>query len=188
MLLCYMLIMFVIGDLTAAYLPEFFHLPSMISIIIVIAAVLYMTGEFKTFIKGINALLFKKYHISYADRNRAVKLFKLLIKVTVYICIANIAMGVVFILGTLEDPAALGPMVSVLLLTFFYAALLNLIFLLPAIHLLEKRKPADTVVVISEKEVINKLLEMCFKQGITPEEILEADEIKFDTKFDTKGN
>jgi hypothetical protein len=49
----------------------------------------------------------------------------------------------------------------------------------PAIYLLEIRRNAEEKIVISEKQIIDKMLEMCYRQGITPEEILNAGEISF---------
>ena len=64
----------------------------------------------------------------------------------------------------------------------FYGLLINVVFINPAIDILESRYNADVKFVISEKQVMDKLLELCYKQGVSPEEIIEASEISFQKK------
>jgi len=83
-------------------------------------------------------------------------------------------------LAHLEDPGQLGPNLSLSLLSILYGVVINLALIYPAIHILENRPdPQPASIVISERQVIDKLLELCYKQGIPPEEILDAKEISF---------
>jgi flagellar motor component MotA len=152
---------------------------TLLTFIISVGAVIFMSGEFKTAIRGVNALLSRKYEISDAERERAVQLFGLLTKVIWITALVSFLIGLVLMLGQLDDPAALGPMLSVMLISFYYGAFINLVFIYPAIYMLRHRTPVNpTPAVISEKQVIDKLLQLCYKQGISPEEILQADEIE----------
>jgi len=138
-----------------------------------------MSGDFKIHIKATNALLSKKYVISAADKEKAIALYTLMSKVTIGTTIMLIAIGLVMMFGRLEDPNMLGPMVAVSLISLIYGAFINLM-ILPAIYILKNRPNLEPVsVLISEKQVIDKLLELCYKQGISPEEILDAKEIAF---------
>ena len=153
--------------------------PSLMPLGIVIAATVFMTGEYKTFTKSVNALLSKKYKISYEDLQRAIGLYKLLAKVIVYTTLISFVLGIIMMFGMLETPDLLGPMISVALVSVLYGLIANLVFIYPAIHILQNRENSETVKVISEKLVVDKLLELCYKKGISPEEILEADDISF---------
>jgi len=144
-----------------------------------ISGVLLMTGEGKTFIAAVNAVLSRKYVLPEVMRIRAIRLFKMMIKVVWGSAVVAIMMTVMLILVQLENPAALGPMLSVSLSSALYAALINLVFFHPAIIILENRRNEAEKIVISEKQVIDKLLELCYRQGITPEEIMNAEEIGF---------
>lgn len=155
--------------------------PTTFCFIVVFAAVIISTGGFRTFITAINALSSKKYSISAADKEKAIRLFKLLGKSVVYASILFTLMGLMLILVQLDDidPAALGPSIAVAILAVFQGAFINLALIFPAINILETRYNTEEKTVISEKQVIDKLLELCYKQGISPEEVLSADEMYF---------
>jgi len=152
-------------------------MPSLFPFVIVVIAVIIATGNRKTFIASINAILSKKYTISAANKEAAIRLYKLLGKSVTYTAAMSITAALMLMLTQLEDPSLLGPMISAALISVFYGAFINLAFIYPAIHILETRYNAEEKTVISEKQVVDKLLEMCYKQGITPEEILEATEL-----------
>ena len=157
----------------------FIHAPSLFAIVAANLAVLIMTGQFKLLIRAKNALLFKKYVISAKDKEDAIALFGLLSKITAGMTIMLTLMGMMGILWQLDNPAFLGPMISITMINLIYGALFILVFFLPSMHILKNRQNHDQQVVINEKQVINKLLELCYKQGISPEDILTADEIQF---------
>ena len=167
---------------TGRAILEVIDVPSLMPLIIVIAATIFMTGEYKTFTKSVNALLSKKYKISYEDLQRAIGFYKLLAKVVVYVTLASFVLGIILMSRMIETPDTLGPMISVALVSVFYGLIVNLVFIYPAIHILQNRENSETVKVISEKLVVDKLLELCYKKGISPEEILDADEISFGSK------
>ncbi|MCL2203733.1 MAG: hypothetical protein FWB88_07320 [Defluviitaleaceae bacterium] len=165
---------------TGFWVPaEFLDLPTMMWHIVAMTAVIIATGEFKTFTAAVNALFSKKYVLPAATQDKAVRLFRLLGKAVLFAAIIDALMNVSMILLMLDDPGALGPMLSISMLTFIYAAFINLAFVLPAVHILQHRRNAEEKIVISEKQIIDKLLELCYRQGITPEEILDASEISF---------
>lgn len=165
------------GDLTG--LAWFIHAPTMWAFILVLAGVLLVTGQFKIFVKTANALFSKKYKISAEDRARGIKLLELLKTTVIYTAVFFLFGATIAMLGDIDSLEFLGPMLSIILLIPMYAAILNLVFILPALHILKTRQNEEKPTVISEKEVINKMLELCYKQGIPPEEILGAKEINF---------
>ena len=159
----------------------FIDMPTIIFILVVNASVLIATGQFKLFIKAANAIIFKNYVLSNTNKEQAINMFKLLVKTTNYAAALNFFAATVLILSLLDDLNALGPMFSIALISVVCAIVINLIFNLPAIEILKTRKNPDEkeTLIISEKLVINKMLEMCYKQGITPEDVLNAEEIYF---------
>jgi len=159
-----------------SYLIEF---PTFFGFLIVIIAVILVTGEFRVFIAALNAILSKSYSISAADREKAIKLFKLLGRSIVYASVLFATTGVMQLLSNLDDLSTFGPALAITLLSITYGAFINLIFVYPAISILEVRYNTEEKTVISEKQVIDKLLELCYKQGISPEEIVNANEISF---------
>jgi flagellar motor component MotA len=167
------------NDFQAWGIREFLDAPTLIWFLLVLAGVITITGEFKTFVAAINALLSRKYVISAHTQERAVRLFRLMGKSVVYAIVVNITIMVALMLLQLDAPSALGPMISVALISVVYGGLFNLMLIYPAIYILELRRNADAVAFISEKQVIDKMLELCYKQGITPEEIVNASEIAF---------
>jgi len=167
------------GYYTYFYIGEFFDFPVFVWFIIVIIAVIIATGERKTFISAINALLSKKYIIPPESRYRAIKLFRTIGKAVILAAIFDMLMSFMLILLVLDDPGRLGPMISIALLAPLYAVFINFALVLPMVHILQFRRNEKEKLLISEKQVIDKLLELCYRQGITPEEILKAGEIMF---------
>ena len=158
---------------------DFVHMPSLMPFVITLTSVIMATNSRKVFIVSINAMLSKNYAISAADKEKSIRLYKMLGKTVTYTAIMTVMMGTMFMLMQLDDPSHLGPMISISLTSAFYGAFINLAFIYPAIYILETRYNAEEKRVISEKQVMDKLMELCYKQGITPEEILEATEINF---------
>jgi flagellar motor component MotA len=156
------------------------HAPTMFAFLITIIGVIFVTGQFKTCIKIINALFSKKYKISPDDTQKGISLLELLKKTTIYAATFFTMGSLMFMLGDINDLQSLGPMLSLILLIPMYAAIINLIYILPAIHILKTRQnETQKPITINEREVINKLLELCYKQGIPPEQILNAEQINF---------
>ena len=177
-LLGIVLMVLMIIDFQTEYISIFFDAATFIMFLITISAVIISQRDFKPFVASINALISKKYHISAADKEKGIRLFKLIHK-TVYatacLCVVG---GSLNMLTNLDDLAYLGPNVAVILLALLYGIIINMVFVNPAINILETRYNTEEKTVISEKQVIDKLLEMCYKQGISPEDIIGAKEIK----------
>ena len=163
-------------------LARFMDAPSLLPFILIISAIILMTGEYRTHVKAVNAIVSKKYKISYADKERAINLYRLLAKAVVYITLLQFIVGFVLMLGMHGDIYTLGPIVAVALVSVFYGVFINLVFIYPAIHILKHRENSEIAPIISEKLVVDKLLELCHKKGISPEEILNAEEINFKGK------
>jgi len=144
-----------------------------------VAAVIISTGGLKVFVMAINAILSKSYKISSADREKAVRLFKLIRKTIIYTAVLHTIIGVLLSMMQLSDIHAFMANLAISFLSIFYGALANMLLVNPAISILESRENVDEKIVISEKQVIDKMLELCYKQGVSPEEILNASEISF---------
>lgn len=167
------------GFQNADVFVEFLDAPTLFFLLLVLIAVIVMTGGFKPFIAACNAVFSKNYTLDAQIRTRAVKLFGLMRKTVIVATVWNIVMPTMLLLLQLDDPSHLGAMVSVILVSVIQATIFIFMFIDPMIHLLEAhRNPAEKVV-ISEKEVVNKLLELCYKNGIAPEDIMSAEEISF---------
>ena len=160
-------------------LMEYLDAPSLMPLIVIIGATVYMTGNYKTYTKAVNAILFANYKISQADKEKAIGLYKLLGKVVVYTTLITTMIGLVLTFGMDFALYTFGAMLAVSVIPIIYGAIINLVFIYPSIHILQNRENSETVNVISEKLVVDKLLELCYKKGVSPEEILEADDISF---------
>ena len=177
-----LLVLLVIVMEPVAHVMNFIDVPSLLPFILIMAAVIFMTGEYKTYTKSVNAILSKDYKISHADKEKAIRLYRLLGKTVVYTTVLNLTIGLGIMLGQFESVQFLGPMLSVAMVSVVYGTTINLVFIYPAIHILKNRENSETVRVISEKLVVDKLLELCYKKGITPEEILDAEDISLGGK------
>ena len=170
-------------------ITNYLNLPTLFLLLLVIAAVIIMKGGFKTFITAINAVFSKKYNISSIEKEKAVRMFKLLSKSVIYgmvlltmISVVNMMMGLDFSLFETNSLLFINVVfanIAAALISVFYGLLLNLAFFNPIVSILESRQNADVKTVISEKQVMDKLLELCYKQGVSPEDILGASEISF---------
>ena len=158
---------------------NFLDLPTLAWFAFIMTAVVVATGEARTFVAAVNALLSKKYVMSAQDKERALRLFRLLGKTVLAAAVMLTAVGVTFMLYQLADPAALGPFLAISLLSVVYGVGINMVFIYPAINILETRYNTEERTVISERQVIDKLLELCYRQGVAPEDIINANEIAF---------
>jgi len=157
----------------------FLDLATLIMLLLPICATLVISGEFGTLIKSKNALISKKYYLSNEDRVRAISLYKVLAKVVVATTIIMVVSSLIVMLRTLDDPAFIGPVLAIAFISVIYGAVLLVIFIYPAQLILKNRVNIGETRVISEKEVINKLLELCYRNNISPEEVMDADDISF---------
>ncbi|MCL1877529.1 MAG: hypothetical protein FWF80_01590 [Defluviitaleaceae bacterium] len=164
---------------TAVTPAWFIHAPTMFVYALVVSAVILITGEFKTKIRVANALFSKKYKISDEDTERGIRLLELLKISVIYTAVFFTIASTIVMMADLDNYDMLGPMIAIMLLIPMYAAMINLVLIIPAIHILKTRRNEEKAAHINERQVTNKLLELCYKQGITPEEILGAKEINF---------
>jgi len=167
---------------------DYLNLPTIFFLLLPIVAVIIMKGGTKTFIVAVNALLSKKYSISAADKEKAIRLFRLIAKTVTFasalvtlISLLNMATGI-NLTDNDDVRGVILPNVAASFVAVFYGLLINMVFIYPAIEILESRHDAEVKTVISEKQVVDKLLELCYKQGVSPEEILDASEISFRKK------
>ena len=114
--------------------------------LIVIVAVIISQGEFKAFVKAMNALLSKKYHLLAEDREKSIRLFKLIGKSVLYatalIFLIGLSSVLIFISGT-SGQLPLELAFAVLMNTCIYGLFINMAFINPAINILEVRRNMD---------------------------------------------
>jgi hypothetical protein len=182
MVMGFLFITFIAADLQWVLVMDLVDLPTLFLFLFVIIGVIVFTDGFKVFIAAINAIFSKKYIIDAHTRDRAVRMFKMMGKMLGLTAVANTMVMVCLMLMQLDDPGALGSMLSISMLSIVYAALVYVIKILPAVYILENRRNPEDKIVISERQVIDKFLELCYRQGISPEDIMGADEISFGKK------
>ena len=170
------------GDWRGWAIAYVLDVPSLMPFIWVMAAIIIMTGDYKVYVKSVNAILSKKYTISNADKERAVQLYRLLSKAVLYTAFITFIIGLIMLLGQFEDISTLGPMITLSVIPPLYGAIINMVFIHPAIYILKNRENSEPAAVISEKLVVQKLLDLCYRKGISPEEIMEAEDISFGNK------
>jgi flagellar motor component MotA len=171
---------------------SFIDIATTFSIVVPAAGFIIGTGSFKAFIAGINCILSKKYRITEKLLDEAVSLFELLAKVVVNATVVSIFIGLCLTLLNLDDPASLGPKISIALLAALHGAFINLVFIHPAIYMLKKKRTEEPLedndanihaVRARDREAVDKLLQLCFEKGITREDIMNADGIDLRKKL-----
>jgi len=130
------MILITAGNMVAALV--FIDLPTIAGSLLAVYAVVIITGESKTFVMGVNAVLSQDYSISDTNREKAIQLFKLLKETVIYASLLYAMSGFVFLL-ILSDPGDWRPMLAISILSIFYGALVNVVFICPAIAILKKR-------------------------------------------------
>lgn len=106
---------------------NFFDLPAMILILLLVVPMLVISGSGRDFL---NAFSIGKKEYSIRSLKRSLEAVQLVQKLILYSSIISCIMAIVTILTCLEDPATLGPCLAVAVLIIFYAAILEL-FLIP---------------------------------------------------------
>ena len=126
-------------EFDAVFLQLYFDAPSLLIMLIIIAGVITSQGAFKTFACAIKSLFSKKHSISAAETEKAVRLFKLIAKSVICGMFVVSLLGLINLLANLDDLAALGINLAIMLITMLYGLMINLIFIYPAINILETK-------------------------------------------------
>ena len=157
----------------------FVNLPSFLGHFIILTSVIVATSSFKVFISGINGAFSKKYQMTKEQSDITLALFRLLQRTVNYTSVLVFLIGLVIGLGYLSDLFMLGPILAMTMIAPLYGIIINIAFINLVIYNLEHKHESEsaTVVRIKDKEVADKLLQLCFEKGLTHEDIMEADEI-----------
>lgn len=123
----------------------FLDWPNLIVFVVLLGLTIAMTKSWGIFKEACKALSSKHHRISAPNRKKAVALFELLIKTTWGIALIVVVSGFCMILCYLDDPAALGPNVSVAILGLLYGVLINVAFFYPAVYVLKHREDNDVL-------------------------------------------
>ena len=119
-------------------LRYFIDLPSFIFILLSNIAVLITTNTIKDFSYGLKLLVMKNTEVD-SDRIReSIELFTLLNKASLVISVVGVLIGLINMLGSLDDPSSLGPYLAVSFLVPLYSAIVNIVIIKPARFILIK--------------------------------------------------
>ncbi len=117
-----------------------FDWPTIFFFIFIITAVIISANGLKTFLAAIKVLLLKKHSISAAENRKAVKLFQLIAKTTVYCSVLLCVIRVMVMLYDLDGLASLGPYIPLVLRGILQGVCINLVLVYPAINVLQARE------------------------------------------------
>lgn len=106
---------------------NFFDLPALILILLLVVPMLVVSGSGRDFL---NTFSIGKKEYPIRSLKRSLEAVQLVQKLILYSSIISCIMAIVTILTCLEDTATLGPCLAVAMLIVFYAAVLEL-FLIP---------------------------------------------------------
>ena len=115
----------------------FLDAPSLIGVIGIPFAVAMICGDTDILFPSIKAV-FSKTALNARDNERALRMFKLMRKTTFVAATMMTLTSVVLVLGNLLDVYALAAVMVLAMLPFFYAMIINLALIYPAIHVLSK--------------------------------------------------
>jgi flagellar motor component MotA len=149
-----------------------------LTLLFVIIATLLATSNFKLFTRGFNAVISRKYYLPDEERRRAEELFHLLSRVTVASAVFLVFVGIISMLGHVDDTEALGHALTAALVSPIIASALIVIFFEPAAFILRYRQNAPERKMNSYPKALgDKLLELCYKNGLSEEDIENATDI-----------
>ncbi|MCM1566257.1 MAG: hypothetical protein NC238_09975 [Dehalobacter sp.] len=116
-----------------------FDWPTILFFIFIITAVIVSVNGLKTFLVAIKVLLLKKHSISAVENAKAVKLFHLIAKSTVYCSVLLCVIRVMLMLYDLDGLASLGQYIPLALRGILQGVCINLVLVYPAINVLQVR-------------------------------------------------
>ena len=123
----FFLTLYFCNDDPVAMIPDFIDLPSLLGILIISVPGLFITGEMKDFIKSFSVGI---RHYGLLELKNIINAVGAAQKLTIYGALFMIITENVLFMHVLSNVDAIGPNISVMLLTAFYAAIIEF-FLLP---------------------------------------------------------
>lgn len=124
-ILCFMLVQFV----NPISIFGFVDVTSMLLLVVLVVPILVSAGLLKDLNNAVRLVLGKKRETAMLELKRAKLAVDTLIRVSVYSSIFVTMMELVVLLHNMTDPAHLGPMISMSLLTVLYAVMISLLFM-----------------------------------------------------------
>ncbi|MDR2088119.1 MAG: MotA/TolQ/ExbB proton channel family protein [Clostridiales Family XIII bacterium] len=162
-------------------LTAFLNPAALFAVLFLVISTLIATSNFKLFLRGVNAVLSRKYFLPEADRQKAAELFRLLSKVSIIAGVFGILVGAIAMLGNMSDMEAMGHALVAALIAPLNGIIAALAIFEPAAFILRNRDETDVVskaVKVYPKALGDKLLELCYQSGLSAEEIEKATEIE----------
>jgi flagellar motor component MotA len=116
---------------------DFIDVSSFLIFVFSITAMVIITNRSALFLSAVKSLFVKRHKLITEQAVQAARLFKLLRKTVWYTAVVGTMVGVVLMMRNLQDMNILAANMALSLLSVFYAALINLIFINPAIAIFE---------------------------------------------------
>lgn len=126
------------GGTYGQVISYFLDMPSLIIIIGILLLVLLASGMWKDFLHAFTYLYHKDSAPTKAQLTRAFHAVKLAIATNMISGILGVVVPFIIVLHRLDDPAQLGPNISIMCICVFYAALIDLLLLPIAFRLKAK--------------------------------------------------
>ncbi|MDR2770618.1 MAG: hypothetical protein LBB57_01110 [Clostridiales Family XIII bacterium] len=164
--------------------PNTFANPSAIlTVLFAVVSALLATSNFRLFTRGLNAAISRKYYLPEEECEKAADLFRLLSKVSIAAALFTFFTGLIAMLGHMEDAEAFGhALAAALVAPLVGVAVLTALFE-PAAFILRHRARAEAAagkaaVKTYPKALGDKLLELCYQNGLSAEDIEKATDIE----------
>ncbi|MDR1247144.1 MAG: hypothetical protein LBK57_08980, partial [Clostridiales Family XIII bacterium] len=132
--------------------------------------------------RGLNAVISRKYHIPDDERKQAADLFRLLSKATIGAAVFLIPLGMISALANMDDIYAFGHAIAATLVAPLMGAAVPIALFEPVVFILRYRSnTSERAVKAYPKALGDKLLELCYKNGLSTEDIENATDIELRT-------
>jgi flagellar motor component MotA len=151
------------------------------AILFTVVSTLIATSNFKLFTRGFNAVISRKYYLPETERLKAADLFRLLSKVTIAAACFGVFAGIIAMLGHMDDTEALGHALAAALVSPVLGAAVPIMFFEPAAFVLRHRAETEAGAARMKaypKALGDKLLELCYQNGLSAEDIEKATDIE----------
>lgn len=156
-------------------LAAFLNPPAIAIILFTIIGVIVGTSGFKTFIRGLNAVLSSKYAIDEDERNKAAGLFRLL---SISVILASFICLLIGLMSAMirnpDEWLSFSHSLSASIVSFASGVILSLAFFEPAVYILRRSKAKSGMIREYPKYLGDRLLELCSQNGLTPGDIENA--------------
>jgi flagellar motor component MotA len=146
-------------------------------VLLPLISTLLATSGFKLFVRGLNAAISHKYHLPDEERTAAADLFRLLSKVAIAAAVFGVFLGLISMLGHMGDVEQFGHALAATLVSPLYGVAAALVLCEPVAYILRHPQQNDAPaasVKAYPKALGDKLLALCYQNGLSAEDIERA--------------